>query len=65
MILDLLIELGWKSALACGVALFASHVLRSRPAAQRVAMLRAGMAALFLLPLLVLTVPALEIAVLP
>jgi beta-lactamase regulating signal transducer with metallopeptidase domain len=65
MILDLLIELGWKSALVCGVALGASLVLRGRPAAQRVAMLRAGVAALLLLPLLVLTVPVLEIAVLP
>lgn len=65
MILDLLIELGWKSALACAVALLASQALRGRPAAQRVAMLRAGVAALLLLPLLILTVPALEIAVLP
>jgi beta-lactamase regulating signal transducer with metallopeptidase domain len=65
MILDLLIELGWKSALVCGVALGASLALRGRPAAQRVAMLRAGVAALLLLPLLVLTVPVLEIAVLP
>ncbi|MBB4838428.1 beta-lactamase regulating signal transducer with metallopeptidase domain [Sphingomonas kyeonggiensis] len=65
MSFDLLIELGWKSSLACAVALFASHALRGRPAAQRVAMLRAGVVALLLLPLLILTVPALEIAVLP
>lgn len=65
MIPALLIELGWKSALACGVALLASQALRGRPAAQRVAMLRAGIAALLLLPLLILTVPVLEIAVLP
>ncbi|NYT42697.1 M56 family metallopeptidase [Sphingomonas sp. R-74633] len=65
MIASLLIELGWKSALACAVALLASGALRGRPAAQRVAMLRAGIAALLLLPLLILTVPALEIAVLP
>lgn len=65
MSFDLLIELGWKSALACALALAASHALRGRPAAQRVAVLRAGVAALLLLPLLVLTVPALEIAVLP
>jgi beta-lactamase regulating signal transducer with metallopeptidase domain len=65
MIAALLIELGWKSALACAVALLASLALRGRPAAQRVAMLRAGVAALLLLPLLILTVPALEIAVLP
>lgn len=62
---DLVIELGWKSALACTVALLASLALRGRPAAQRVAMLRAGVAALLLLPLLALTVPVLEIAVLP
>lgn len=65
MIPALLIELGWKSALACGVALLASQALLGRPAAQRVAMLRAGVAALLLLPLLILTVPVLEIAVLP
>lgn len=65
MIPALLIELGWKSALACAVALLASLALRGRPAAQRVAMLRAGVAALLLLPLLILTVPVLEIAVLP
>lgn len=65
MSFDLLTELGWKSALACAVALLASQALRGRPAAQRVAMLRAGIAALLLLPLLILTVPVLEIAVLP
>jgi beta-lactamase regulating signal transducer with metallopeptidase domain len=65
MILDLLIEFGWKSSLACAMALLASQALRGRPAAQRVAMLRAGVAALLLLPLLILTVPVLEIAVLP
>ncbi len=65
MSFELLIELGWKSALACAVALIASRVLRGRPAAQRVAVLRASVAALLLLPLLVLIVPALEIAVLP
>lgn len=65
MSFDLLIELGWKSSLACAVALVAGQALRGRPAAQRVAMLRAGVAALLLLPLLVLTVPVLEIAVLP
>lgn len=65
MIADLLIELAWKSALACGVALCASLALRGRPAAQRVAMLRAGVAALLLLPPLILTMPAVEIAALP
>lgn len=65
MIADLLIELGWKSALACGVALLAGQALRGRPAAQRVAVLRAGVAALLLLPLLVLVLPAVEVAVLP
>jgi beta-lactamase regulating signal transducer with metallopeptidase domain len=65
MTADLLIELGWKSALACSVALLASLALRGRPAAQRVAVLRAGVVALLLLPLLVLTVPVLEIAILP
>lgn len=65
MIAGLLIELGWKSALVCGVALLAGQALRGGPAAQRVAVLRAAVAALLLLPLLILTVPVLEIAVLP
>ncbi|MCP4637535.1 MAG: M56 family metallopeptidase, partial [Methyloversatilis sp.] len=65
MIADLLIELGWKSALACAVALLASQALRGRPAAQRVAVLRAGTGVLLLLPILILTVPAIEIAALP
>lgn len=65
MIMDLLIELGWKSALACSAALLASQALRGRPASQRVAVLRAGVAALLLLPPLLLAMPAIEIAVLP
>ncbi len=65
MIVDLLIELGWKSALACSAALLASQALRGRPASQRVAVLRAGVAALLLLPPLLLAMPAVEIAVLP
>jgi len=65
MIVELLIALGWKSALACGVALLASQALRGRPASQRVAVLRAGVAALLLLPPLLLAMPAVEIAVLP
>lgn len=62
---DLLFALGWKSGLACCVALLASLALRARPAAQRVAVLRAGVAALLLLPLLILALPVLEIAILP
>lgn len=61
----LLIDLGWKSALIAGVALLANHLLRGRAPGERVALLRAGLAALMLLPILAMAVPELELAVLP
>lgn len=61
----LLLDLGWKSALIAGLALIANHLLRRRAAGERVALLRAALAALLLLPVLALAVPALELAVLP
>lgn len=63
--LALLIDLGWKSALIAGFALIANQALRRRPSAERVASLRAALAALLLLPLLSLVVPELELALLP
>jgi beta-lactamase regulating signal transducer with metallopeptidase domain len=61
----LLVDLGWKSALIAGLALLANHLLRHRAPAERVALLRAALAALLMLPLLTLVVPELEVAVLP
>jgi beta-lactamase regulating signal transducer with metallopeptidase domain len=63
--LAMLIDLGWKSALVAGFALLANRWMRARPPGERVAMLRAALAALLMLPLLALAAPALELAVLP
>lgn len=63
--LDLLIDLGWKSALIAGVALSVSHGVRGLAASERVMVLRAGIAALLMLPLFAVAMPALELAVLP
>ncbi|ATY33878.1 M56 family metallopeptidase [Sphingomonas psychrotolerans] len=60
-----LVDFGWKSALIAGLALLAGHLLRYRAPAERVALLRAALAALLMLPLLALAVPELEVAVLP
>lgn len=61
----LLIDLAWKSALIAVLALLASHALRNRAAAERVLLLRIALAALLLLPVLAVLMPALELAVLP
>jgi Zn-dependent protease with chaperone function len=63
--LDLLIDLGWKSALISGLALSASWLLRSRAAGERVLLLRVALAALLALPVFALLVPALELPMLP
>lgn len=63
--LDLFVDLGWKSALIAGLALLANQLLRRRPAGERVALLRAALTALLLLPLLALAGPELELALLP
>lgn len=62
---DLLLDLGWKSALVAGLALLVSHGARRLVASERVMVLRAGVAALLMLPLFVLAMPVLELAVLP
>lgn len=60
-----LLDLGWKSALVAGLVLLAGLLLRRRPAAERVTLLRAGMMALLLLPVFALAGPRFEIPVFP
>lgn len=61
MMLPLLIEFGWKSALIAGAALIADRALRGRPAAERVFVLRAAVLALLALPIAVVALPAIEL----
>lgn len=63
--LALLVDLGWKSGLIAGLALLANQLLRRRAPGERVALLRAGMVALLMLPLLALAGPEFQLAVLP
>lgn len=63
--LDLVIDLGWKSALIAGVALSGVFLLGQGSAGQRVVLLRAALAALLALPLFAIALPALELALLP
>ncbi|KRC80040.1 M56 family metallopeptidase [Sphingomonas sp. Root241] len=63
--LALLVDLGWKSGLIAGLALLANQLLRRRAPGERVALLRAGTAALLMLPLLARAGPEFELAVLP
>ncbi|WP_343520318.1 M56 family metallopeptidase [Sphingomonas sp.] len=63
--LPLLIELGWKSALIAGAALVADRMLRGRPAAERVFVLRLGIGLLLALPAAVSLLPPLDLAWLP
>jgi len=65
MMLDVLIDLGWKSALVSGLALLAGLGVPRLAASERVMVLRAGLVALFMLPLFALALPVLELAVLP
>lgn len=62
---DMLVDLGWKSALIAGAVLIAYQALRRRPASERVWMLRLGIGALLALPLVALFAPSLDLAVLP
>jgi len=63
--LPLLLDLGWKSALIAGLGLLARHGLRHRAPGERVALLRATLAALWMLPLVTVVLPPIELAVLP
>ncbi|MCW4463763.1 hypothetical protein OK349_18820 [Sphingomonas sp. BT-65] len=65
MMLPLLIELGWKSTLIAGAALLADRMLRGRPAAERVFVLRMAVLLLLALPAAVLLLPPLDLAWLP
>ena len=54
-------QMAWKSALISGAALALAAALRTRPAADRAAVLRAGMLLLLLLPVVALSLPALRV----
>lgn len=54
-------DLAWKSAVVAALVLAAVALLRSRPAAERVALLRLGVVVVLALPLLTLVVPALRV----
>jgi beta-lactamase regulating signal transducer with metallopeptidase domain len=56
-----LLEMGWKSAAIAGAALLLMILLRSRPAADRGAVLRIGVGMLLLLPLVAFALPALVV----
>jgi len=59
--LALMLELAWKSGLIAAAALLGASLLRTRPASERVAVLRLGMTLIVALPLLVTSMPALHI----
>lgn len=61
MSVDLLFQLGWKSSLIAVAALAGASMLRNRPPAERVAVLRVGALLILALPLLVALMPALRI----
>ena len=65
MILNLLVDLGCKSALVAGLALLLSAAMRGRPAAERAALLQAALVASLALFLLAPLLPPLDLAVLP
>jgi len=56
-----LFDLAWKSGVVAAAVLAAAALLRSRPAAERVALLRLGVVVVLALPLLTTVVPALRI----
>jgi len=60
MSIDLLIEIGWKSALCSGLTLLALALLGRRSAGERALVAHVGVLALVLLPAGVLTLPALR-----
>lgn len=56
-----LIEMGWKSALIAALALLLVTLLRGRAPADRSALLRIAVAALLLLPVVAVALPALQV----
>ena len=61
MSFEFFIEMAWKSVLISGLALLIVTLLRSRSPADRAAVLRLGLVMLFLLPLVAVALPALEV----
>lgn len=61
MSLGLMFELTWKSGLVAAVALAGASFLKARPASERVAVLRLGVALILALPVLVALMPSLHI----
>ena len=61
MDLSFFAEMAWKSALISGAALMLAYVLRSRAASDRAVVLRLGVIMLLLMPLIAMSLPALEI----
>lgn len=61
MSLAFLIQMGWKSALIAGAALAVLRLLRSRPAADRSAVLALTVAILLALPLAAVVAPSLKV----
>lgn len=56
-------DLAWKSGLVAAIVLAAVGLLRPRPAAERVALLRLGLLVVLALPLLTIAVPALRVQI--
>jgi beta-lactamase regulating signal transducer with metallopeptidase domain len=61
MSFEFFIEMAWKSVLISGLALLIVTLLRSRSPADRAAVLRLGLVMLFLMPLVAVAMPALEV----
>ncbi|HYC96564.1 M56 family metallopeptidase [Brevundimonas sp.] len=59
----MLLEFAWKSGLLAGAALFGAALLRARPAAERVVVLRLGVVMIVTLPVFALLMPALRLDV--
>lgn len=62
MSVDLLLDLAWKSGLVAAAALAAGAVAGGRPAAERVMVLRLGLVLIFVLPLLSMALPRMNMA---
>jgi len=65
MILSFLVAMIWKSAAIAGSALALAYLVRWRTAADRLILLRAGVAMLLALPLIMAFLPALRITAFP
>lgn len=61
MILDLVVELAWKSSLCAALTLLLLALLKRRSAAERSRVAHAGLLAILLLPLSLLLVPEMEV----